>query len=249
MSAINPPAPPAIEVLPPELAGNYGYLNQCLFVSSDPSQGVTGAAFQQAETLLPMLGRFAAGYEGCDRRAVVSMWLQIHLSNLVPPVFAASVFLHRTIPVELASVRVLVDARGMSTGFQVIGTGEPAAGDGIARFTGLVRHHIAPLIDAVAASTHVAKRLLWANAAASFQGIADVADHLPDAPPEAASYADQVLEAPTWPDGWRNPLHGLVRFAPTDHEHRHRIRRVCCLRHHLPDFDICPDCPKPPARR
>lgn len=236
-----------LEVLPPAAAGAYGYVNACLWLSPGPEGGVPGAALLQGGELARQITAFGAGFPGGDRRAVISMWFQIYVAALLPPLFAADRFAGRALRAELDMARVLFAADGACTGF-ILSAAAPASGDVFARFAPVLLDHLAPLIEALVGETRVARRLLWANVAESLQAIAGVAEHLPGAPPELAAEADRLLESPLWPDGRRNPLAGHTRYAPTDHGHRERARRVCCLRHRLPGFDTCHACPAPPGR-
>lgn len=231
-----------LEVLPPEAAGAYGYVNSCLWLAPGPEGGVPGAALLEGAQLAVHLETFAAAFDGCDRRAVVSMWFQIYVAALLPPLFAADTFGGPALRAELDTARVLFAPDGSCTGFVLPGAA-PAPGDPFARFAPLLLGHLLPLIEAMVAQARVARRLLWANVAESLQAIAAVAEHVPGAPPAAASDADLLLESPLLPDGRRNPLAGHTRYTPTDHAHRERSRRVCCLRHMLPGFEICPACP------
>lgn len=236
-----------LEVLPPEHAGNYAYVNACFWPAPGPGGGVPGAALADRTLLAPLIGAFAAHYPGCDRRPVVSMWFQIYVAALLPPLFAADLFRALALPVVLQDVTVLFAPDGSCAGFVLLpGTG--AKGDTFERFGPVIFDHLEPLIEALAVETRVSRRLLWANVAESLHAIAAVAEHLPGAPADAAADADLLLEARLWPDGRRNPLAGHTLYRPTDHEHRHRSRRVCCLRHMLPGFETCPECPAPPDR-
>ncbi|WP_371345738.1 siderophore-iron reductase FhuF [Ancylobacter sp. IITR112] len=236
-----------LEVLPPEVAGAYGYVNSCLWLPPGPGGAVPGVSLRQGEPLVRLVDAFGASFCGCDHRAVVSMWFQIYVAALLPPLFAANTYGGPGLRAELDTAGVLIAADGTCTGFVLEGAA-PARGDPFERFGPVFLDHLAPLIEALAAGTHVSRRLLWANVAESLQAIAAVAEHIPGAPPDAGADADLLLESPLWPDGRRNPLAGHTRYAPTDHAHRERSRRVCCLRHMLPGFETCPACPAPPDR-
>lgn len=204
-----------------------------------------GSMLRQGAHLGALLETFGAGFDGCDRRAVVSMWFQIYVAALLPPLFAADTFGGPALRAELDTARVLFAPDGTCTGFVLPGA-TPVPGDPFARFAPVLVGHLSPLIEAIVAQARVARRLLWANVAESLQAIAAVAEHMPGALPDAAADADLLLEAPLLPDGRRNPLAGHTRYTPTDHAHRERSRRVCCLRHMLPGFETCPACPAPP---
>ena len=236
-----------IEVLP-FAEGDHAYVNRCLRLPPAPAASVGCHELTGPAQLQDLIGDCYAAYPGYNRQAVVAMWLQIYVDNLIPPVFAASFVLGRAIPVEPAGTRALF-AHGWSEGFVVAGEGGPAHGDGFARFGHLLQAHLAPLVAAVASFGRSSPRLLWSCVAESFQTVASAAEHAPLAFPEAVACADQLLESSAFPDGRPNPLHGLTRFGREEAGHRERMHRVCCLRHFLPDFDTCRGCPTPLRRR
>jgi ferric iron reductase protein FhuF len=237
-----------IEVLPQVDAGDHSYVNRCLRLPPAPVDSVGCHELPQHNLRQDLIGRCYAAYPGCNRQAVVSMWFQIYVDNLLPPVFAASFARGRAVPVEPAGTRALF-SEGWSEGFVVASEGGPAGGDGFVRFGCLLQAHLEPLVIALAEWGRSSPRLLWSSVAGSIQTVASAAEHPPFDLSEAAACADQLLEAPTFPDGRSNPLRGLTRFSQVDAGHRERFRRVCCLRHFLPDLDTCPGCPTPLQRR
>ncbi|HSP30993.1 MAG TPA: siderophore-iron reductase FhuF [Halomonas sp.] len=61
---------------------------------------------------------------------------------------------------------------------------------------------------------------------------------------EALEAAKALLEARTLPNGKRNPLFQPVRhFQPKGSEEVKRVRKLCCLRYLLEEFDTCGTCP------
>lgn len=233
-----------IEVLPVAGTGEHGYVNRCLRLPPAPAGSIGCQELRRPALLRELIGHCYAAYPGCNRQAVVAMWFQIYVDNLLPPAFAASFALGRAIPVEAAGTRALFDD-GWSLGFVVAGEGEPAAGDAFARFGRLLHEHLAPLVATLARFGRASPRLLWSSVAGSIQEVASAAAHPPIVLPGAVACADQLLEAAFWPDGRPNPLHGLTRFGHEAAGRRERFRRVCCLRHFLPDFATCPGCPAP----
>lgn len=237
-----------IEVLPLTGDGEHSYVNRCLQLPPASEGSVGCHELTRPDLLQDLIGHCYAAYPGCNRQAVVAMWFQIYVDNLVPPIFAARFALGRAVPVEPAEMRALF-ADGWSQGFVVASEGEAANGDRFAYFAHLLEAHLEPLVAALAAVGRSSRRLLWSSVADSIQAVASAAEHPAIGLPEAVTCADQLLEAPILPDGRANPLHGLTRFAPEDAGYRERIRRVCCLRHFLPDFDTCRGCPTPLQRR
>ena len=233
-----------IEVLPLTEASEHGYANRCLRLPPAPAGSVGCRELLRPARLRELIDHCYAAYPGCYRQAVVAMWFQIYVDNLLPPAFAASFALGRAIPVAAAGTRALF-ADGWSLGFVVASEGEPAAGDAFARFGHLLHEHLAPLVAALARFGRASPRLLWSGVAGSIQEVASAAAHPPIVLPGAVGCADQLLEAPFCPDGLPNPLHGLTRFGRDDAGRRERFRSVCCLRHFLSDFATCPGCPAP----
>lgn len=196
---------------------------------------------------------FVARYPGADRRAVVSFWTQWYFGVLIPPAVAANVLLDVDLPLGLEDVGMLLDEEEhRPSGFRLPHGGrklEPDAGP-FQRFHGLVSLHLEPLIDAVAESNGLARRLLWSNAGSYFDWIVReletrgpgsreaAGESTSAADGESASIGMRYLNNPTRPDGSKNPLCQPVR-AVTKGDEEILQRRICCLRYLLPGVDDC----------
>ena len=234
-----------LEMIPPDLATSYRYINRCIRVNPEETGGFPRYRLLERQALVPLIDSFAASYPDCAQAAIVSMWLQVYLERLVPPVFTASYFLDLSVPVELDAVRVFFSADGCPSHWCVPARGPEARGDPFERFGSLVRGHLVPLIDALSAHTGTTRRLLWSNAGACFAAGANALAEFEFPVGDATRGADKLLLASDWPDGWRNPLSRTVRFSPHGSGRISRRHRVCCLRYELPDMSLCDDCPKP----
>lgn len=197
-----------------------------------------------------VLDRFARSHGGgADRRAVASLWSQWYFGTLVPPAVAASLRLGRVLPLAIEELDVHLDREtGRPVAFRLAHEGTVDRGaSAFRRFEGLVRGHIALLVETLAPRVGLSAGTVWTNAGRYVQWILDEIDGPEDAPP-AASSGRRLLDAATWPDGWENPLHGTVRYVE---ERGRRVprRRVCCLQYLVPDLDGCGDlCPLPHVR-
>jgi ferric iron reductase protein FhuF len=239
-----------IESLAPVFQGPLAFARDVLSLRQAPGEGeaIPCTDLLRPEVLNRLLDGFAQRHGKADRRAVVSMWTQYYTVRLVYPVLAANLLLGRDLPVDLGRTALHVSEDGAPLGFCLADEGGAVAACGMERFAGLVRDHLAPLVVAVAAAGHVSPRLIWSNAGIRFAGVATVArrQDLLDAP--AAADIASLLETPCWSDGWPNPIFQPYRDCSAEGGPAQR-RRVCCLRHLLPDFDGCGlSCPLPAGR-
>lgn len=226
-----------VEVLPAAHAGAYAYVNRCLWTPPGPSGAMPGPWLLAPGRLAEVVACFSASIGGGDRRAVASLWLQVYLERLVPPVLAAT-FTGRLAPLpDIAEMGILMGQDGAPSGFVV----RCAGAAGAAPVHRLLRAHLAPLIEALARETGAGRRLLWCNVAQALLTVALVASGLPEPmrPPDA--WTDALLAAPRLADGAPNPLAALTIAG----EGGGRRRRLCCLRHRVCGLQPCQDCPQP----
>jgi ferric iron reductase protein FhuF len=239
-----------IESLAPVFEGPLAFARDVLSLPSAPGEGepVRCADLLRPEVLGPLLDRYAVQHQGADRRAVVSMWTQYYASRLIYPVLGANLLLGRTLPLSLEDTVLHVAGDGSPLGFCIADEGGMVSDTGMARFSHLVRQHLAPLVEAVAVQGRVAAKLVWNNAGIRFAGTAHIARRLNRLSPEAGADIDALLESRRWPDGWDNPLYQPYRTVEACGENVER-RRVCCLRYLLPAFEGCGiSCPLPDGR-
>ncbi|MDY7104477.1 MAG: IucA/IucC family C-terminal-domain containing protein [Actinomycetota bacterium] len=127
------------------------------------------------------------------------------------------------------------------------GTGHDAAAIGAA-----VVDHLAPVVDAVRATTTVGERLLWGNTAASVAAAARTLDGVIE---PADRHRLRAMATAVLGDSAPEQLRGLGRFTSgaDDAAAEWRWARTnCCLNHQLPERRLCDDCPldappEPPA--
>ena len=173
------------------------------------------------ETLL----RFRPDDWARDPRAVFSYWSQHYFLRLLPPALAANLLFGQRLPLELAEVRVVLDAEGLPALFLLRHEGRRLGADaGVpARFHALREAHLDPLITAWSRQAKVSEGLFWSNVGRYLDWIlAECQAHLDS---EELWRPLQVwLDTPCDRRGWR--------------------RRACCLRDRLAGVAGCPDCPK-----
>ncbi len=234
---------PGVDAL---LTGPLAFARGYLTVSPAEGTAIPGAALRRPEVLRGLLDRYCAQFNGADRRAGVSMWMQSYAVRLVYPVLAANLMAGRDLPVALDDVALLIGPEGGPRGFVLLHAGGTVAARGMARFAPLVREHLAPLIEALAAADRITPRLAWSNAGIRISGTAAIVRQMNGMQAGAGADIDLLLNATTWPDGRDNPVFQPLR-APSDGGEPQR--RVCCLRYLLPGFAGCgASCPVPGGR-
>lgn len=196
-----------------------------------------------------IIDRYAARYPDADRRAVVSMWSLYYFSVLTIGAAIYWLELQRILPLALEDVSLCLDPASGEPRALVLGNPGRVDPDATAfeAMQPMLRAHAEPLIAGLAAHAGVAKKLLWSNAA-GYLGwiIRDIgARRNPGATPDAI----ELIEAPIWPDGWKNPFFGAIRQQCDENGEQFGRRRVCCLRYSLPGVPGCGRvCPLPEGR-
>lgn len=216
----------------------------------------TGSGFRPAaelhdpSTLRDVLDRFARGLEG-DPRALASLWSQWYLGALVVPALAAGLRLDRTLPLGAGTLEVRLDGDRRPVAFRLPHGGEidPDAGP-FRRFRPLIRDHLEPLVEALAAEAGLSTALLWCNAARYVQWTLGQLEGPGARATAGPAPGRRLLEAETRPDGRPNPLHGRVGRVPADSGREVARRKICCLRFLVDGVDDCDSlCPLPEVRR
>ncbi|MFF9641190.1 (2Fe-2S)-binding protein [Kitasatospora aureofaciens] len=108
----------------------------------------------------------------------------------------------------------------------------------------VVQHNLAPLLAATRASTPIAERLLWGNAASALAGALRVLHHAaPSAAPAADHLAQDLLS--------RAPLAGSGTLTTAPGLPPAFRRTTCCLYYRTPGAGLCVDCvlTTPPRHR
>lgn len=216
-----------------------------------PSSGlvpVPARELLRAEGLERIVAPFRARYPESDGRAVLSLWSQWYFGYLVVPSVTLLLGSGRLLPLGPERVDVLVDPEeGRPAGFRLPrlphgGRRADPEPDPFERFRPLVRHHLEPVVGALARHGELAERLLWSNAGTSFDWT--VRQLEADADGGRAAAGRRLLESRAWPDGWRNPLFRPVRIREGEDGTSVRRRRICCLRYLVggvaPCGEVCP---------
>ena len=191
------------------------------------------------------LARFSSQYPNGDSRAVVSLWSKWHFSALTVPTLTANLLLNRDLPVGLDDVQVIFNENGATARLWLPHEGSPlTTNDPLERFATLIEQHWAPLIEQLAAISGAAQRVFWSNAGGYLDFYVNALGEHPLANRQAFEAAKALLEARNLPNGKRNPLFQPVRyFTPKGSEEVKRVRKLCCLRYLLDEFDVCGTCP------
>lgn len=195
-----------------------------------------------------VIARYMRKFPGSDRRAVVSMWTLYYFSTLtIAP--SVHLFLHRLrVPLDLATSSLVCDAEtGEPQAFVFQGEVQPSAKpeDDLHR---LLTGHVEPLVAAIAAGAGVAPKLLWNNVAAYLSWILKEIAFRHESIAMEAGLA--LVQDALWPDGRKNPMHGMMRVARQQCGMEFVQRKVCCLRYNLPGVGGCGEsCPLPDGRK
>lgn len=237
------------QIFEPSLAtcytGSLANFKPPLIGGTPPLQAFKAARWRNASWLQKDLARFAEQYPGGDQRAIISIWSKWHFSALTVPALAANLLLNRDLPVGLDNVQVIFNEKGATSRLWLphegtaLTTQEP-----FERFASLIEQHWAPLIEQLAEISGAAQRVFWSNAGGYLDYYANALAEHPLVNETALDAAKALLATRTLPNGKRNPLFQPVRyFTPKGSKEVKRVRKLCCLRYLLDEFDTCGTCP------
>lgn len=215
-----------------------------LIGGAPPAEAVKASRWRNAALLEEDMGAFAAQYPGGDKRAVASLWSKWHFSTLTVPTLTANLLLNRDLPVGLNDVYVMANEKGCSRQLWLPSEGTSLTTiDPARRFATLLDEHWAPLIERLSTLSGAAPRVFWSNAGGYVDYYVNALAEHPLVHPEALDAARALLDSRTL-DGQRNPLYQPVRsYQPSGSEEVKRVRKLCCLRYLLDEFEICGNCP------
>jgi ferric iron reductase protein FhuF len=246
-------APEAVEfsdLLVTATGNKYAYCKDALLLRpKSDSQVVSCRDLIDADIFAKLVDRFSVQFEGADRRAIVSMWTLYYFSTLTIAVAVAGLELRRIVPASLKDMRLCIDPQTAAPqAFVLPDLGRESDVLSIEDVLhSVLRRHCEPLIDAIAANSGVGRRMLWNNVAAYLDWIVDEihkTTNQQDIASETARYKVAI-----WSDGWKNPLHGLIRPECGENGEAYGRRKVCCLRYGLPGVGGCGiSCPLPQGR-
>lgn len=238
-----------IPSLAPCFAGDLHWYQDALVLPGTHARVIPGSSLLEPGIAEDLMARFAAGYGGADRHALVSMWTQWHFGALIIPATAAALLLDRELPLDLDAVGIVPHEEGRTAALVIPDEGRPNRARGPERFSRLLEGHVEPLIRNFAARFAVSPRLLWANAAAIFEWALRQSQEIGAPCPAALAQGQALLERHRTRDGRPNPMCGAVRY-PLKWGEPVRRRKVCCLRYRLPGMEDCGSlCPLPLGRR
>jgi ferric iron reductase protein FhuF len=196
------------------------------------------------------VARFCARYPTTtDRRALISLWSLHYFSSLVITPAIAFLELGRILPLSIEETGLLIDRQsGTPRGFKLVHCGHvDHEADVLVGLRPAIRGHLDILIPQLASFSKLSRKTFWTNASAYLSWIVDEVGRHADASRAEAMRA--VTETAIWPDGWRNPLAGMVRVERTENGDYVGNRRVCCLRYCVPGVGGCGAiCPVPEGR-
>ncbi len=235
-------------LLPPAISAKYPYARGYLLLRAPENAEVVACrALLEPERLAALLDRFALKFPGSDRRATASLWTMHYFGVLTIGAAIAVLEAGQALPLKLDDVSLCLEQGSAQPRAFVL----PApAGESVpaeAALGDLLRSHAEPLIEALAIAGRISRRLLWSNVLSYLGWIVDeIAGS--GVKGEASNWAN-LIRAAAWPDGWANPMHGLIQAEVDGAGVPCARRRVCCLRYALPSIGGCGTvCPLPAGR-
>lgn len=236
-----------IPSLAPCFTGPFQWYKDGLALPGEHPTVVSGRDLLDGDIADELLRHYAKAYPGADRRAIVSMWTQWHFGILIVPATAAILLLDRELPLELDHVSIALNEEGRTATVVLPDDGRAECAGTVNRFSRLFEGHIKPLVEHFSDHFRVSRRLLWTNAATTFQWALEQAEAL-NPSPAAMSEGRALLECRTDAKGRPHPMHGVV-LCCEDEGKLVQKRKVCCLRYLLPGFEDCGSvCPLPEAK-
>ncbi|WNL38221.1 siderophore-iron reductase FhuF [Halomonas sp. PAMB 3232] len=209
-----------------------------------PAGAIKASRWRNPALLEQSIAPYAASLPGGDRRAVASLWSKWLFSSLTVPTVVSHLLLDRNLPVSLDDVYVLPNEQGCVTGLWLAHEGERiTTRDPVERFSTLIDGHWAPLIERLSTLVGLAPRVFWSNAGGYLDYYVNLLAEHPGVRPNALTAARALLESRTL-DGQRNPLYQPVRsYQPKGSTEVKQVRKLCCLRYLLDEFEVCSNCP------
>lgn len=193
-------------------------------------------------TLTHLLSLYSQRFEGCDRRAIVSLWSKGYLEALFPPLLASCLALDLRLPIALQHLGLAVNERGTPVLIVPDSAGQimDSTGQAPLHICALFHDNLQPFVSGVARFGRLSTRALWGNIAAYLAWTLGLLVQHQWVSPAHALELRALFSASQLPDGTINPLHGAYQFDTADGQPR---RKVCCLRYQLPHLPYCADCP------
>ncbi|MES2259409.1 MAG: siderophore-iron reductase FhuF [Pseudomonadota bacterium] len=188
-----------------------------------------------------------------DLRPASTAWLLDYCWMLLPAFTVSATMLQHRLPLRLDQTWLAIDADGHPERLHLADEGQPMPGTPAPeRYCELLRHHLPPLIAALARHGRVAERLLWGNAARRVDAVFEQILLAAPLDPRCRADADVLLVQACWPDGHANPLQGPRRGIDktvAGAQVHIALHRECCLCYMLPGQEYCTACPLDRANR
>lgn len=237
-----------VELLPPHVLEKYPYAKGYFMLRPpEDTEIVSCRDLLVPATLTALLERFAVSFPDSDRRAVASLWSMYYFSTLTIGAAIAALEAGRTLPLKLDEIGLcLQNGTAQPHGFLLSGPGHEGGSETTA-LEEVLKRHAEPLIEALVVAGRVSRKLLWSNVLSYLGWIVDeiAGSSVGGAAPRWAG----LVRDRSWPDGWLNPMHGLIRPEVDESGAPCARRRVCCLRYALPSIGGCGAiCPIPAGR-
>ena len=182
-----------------------------------------------------ILARYDARFGRTDPRATMSMWASAYFTDALPPLLAANILLDVSPRLDADAVSYVMAPSLRIAALRIGPALLPVAGE--ARFDGLLRGHLVPLVALMAARGGITQRVLWSNVGNVFEAFLGKLAAI-DASRPGVGEARRLLARPVLAGGERNPL-----FEPVRYPGGRRVRRVCCMRFLVPGEVACGVCP------
>ena len=235
-----------ISALAPLFVGDFAHFRDVLVLKDDPRPSFAAQDLTTPEGLEWLLGQFYPDHPDADRRAKVSQWSRSYFLRLTVPTVAANLVLNRSLPVDLATMDIVLDEEGLPEAFKIPDEGEPwrTPPDGpFDRFSSLLNGNFQPFVEAMHRQVKVSRKVLWNNAANYFEWLISAMAKLP-VPEPMLQDGWALIDTARKPDGGRNYMHEPVRYVERESGPSPlRQRRQCCIRYMLPDLALCENCP------
>lgn len=203
------------------------------------------AALLEPDTICNLIERLALRFPDARHCDLASLWARTYSARLIASVVFPTVLLDRRLPIHIDETRLVIDeTSGYPASFQLPNAGTTFETiDPFERFRPLIRGHIEPLIDAIAAHGKAPTKILWGDTAIAFDNLIRRARIAAIERGRVLDYDPiTLIEASHWPDGWKNPLH--QPFFPPECCDGRRVRKTCCLYYRLkPGNRFCGACP------
>lgn len=185
-----------------------------------------------------------------DRGAVTSYWTLTYFGRLIPGMVAVAFAAPGPVGVTLdptrAAVRLSDD--GTIAAFR-LGRAETPRPPGVRFLEHLIHANLEPAVEALAAWSGLAPRLLWNNAAHYYEWMMRRVMEHPAVPATVVGDVEAFLTSERLSDGTINPLWNRIVYRPSA-DGPVRRRKVCCLRYRLPGVGDCATlCPSPEVRK